>query len=175
MPQTCEMPHGGTLTSFSWKQTLWKKASSSSSGHPLFSLCVAWKVSVCQAFKHSLSIFPLYLVWLVSSHYCCFMFGRASRASMERGRRAVCAQPCHLAAQRGRGAWRAAERRKRVSGKKTFSLLFFSLVFSQAFCSVIRSFFPPLSSCFHTLSLSPPSWLSLTGFNRLFLITSMVF
>lgn len=26
MPQTCEMPHGGTLTSFSWKQTLWKKS-----------------------------------------------------------------------------------------------------------------------------------------------------
>lgn len=42
-------------------------------------------------------------VWPASSHHCCSVFGWASRASMDKGRRAVCAQPGHLAAQRGRG------------------------------------------------------------------------
>lgn len=96
-----------------------EKASSGSPGCPLFSLCVAWKVRACaSAFKRRLSVLPLYLVWLVSSHYCCFVFGRASRASMEKGRRAVCAQPGHLAAQRGRGRGGWWSRGSWVSGKK---------------------------------------------------------
>ncbi|CAB1442100.1 unnamed protein product [Pleuronectes platessa] len=82
----------------------------------LFSSCVVWKVSVCQAIKRCLSALPLYHVWLVSSHHCCLVFGRASRASMEKGRRAVCAQPGHLAAQRGRGC---GGRWSRGSGSET--------------------------------------------------------
>lgn len=76
---------------------------------------------MCQPFKYCLSILPLYLVWLVSSHYCCFVFGRASRASMETGRRAVCAQPGHLAAQRGRGRGGWWSRGSGSAGKKDVS------------------------------------------------------
>lgn len=89
--------HTFTLSS-SWKQSL-----SSWPGRPLFSFSILWKVSMCQAIKRRSSILPLCHVWLVSSHHCCSVFWRASRASMEKGRRAVCAQPGHLAAQRGRG------------------------------------------------------------------------
>lgn len=63
----------------------------------------------------------------------------------------------------GKGAWRAVEQRKRVSGKKRHFPSFLPLVFSPTFCSLIRSFLP-LSSCFHT------SWLSLAGVNRLLLL-----
>lgn len=132
-----------------------EKASSSSPGCPLFSLCVVWKVSVCQAFKHCLSILPLYLVWLVSSHYCCFVFGRASRASMEEGRRAVCAQPGHLAAQRGRGRGGRWSRGSGSAGKRdispphSFSSFLSGPLFSQPLLSpsffLLSHFVPPTS------------------------------
>lgn len=85
---------------------------------PPFSLCVVWKVNMCQAFKLCLSILPLFHVCLVSSLHCCFVFGRASRASMEKGRRAVCAHPGHLAAQRGRGRGGRWSRGSGSAGKK---------------------------------------------------------
>lgn len=132
-----------------------EKASSSSPGCPLFSLCVVWKVSVCQAIKHCLSILPLYHVWLVSSHYCCFVFGRASRASMEKGRRAVCAQPGHLAAQRGRGCGGRWSRGSGSAGKRdispplSLSSFLSGLVFSHPLLSsplYLLSHFVPLTS-----------------------------
>lgn len=52
----------------------------------------------------------------------------------------------------GKGAWRAVEQRKRVSGKKeTFPLLFLSLVFSPTFCSPF-SHFLSLSLCLYSFS-----------------------
>lgn len=130
--------------------------SSSSPGSALLvSLCGRW---LCASPSNTACPFCLlYLVWLVSSHYCSFVFGRASRASMETGRRAACAQPGHLAAQRGRGRGGRWSRGSGSAGKRDiFPPLFLSSFsfFSQAFCSLIHSFLPP-SSYFHTLSVSP--------------------
>lgn len=72
----------------------------SSAGSSLCYVCV-WKANVFQFFKSCSSVLPLYFVCPPTT--AVFIFGRASRASMEMGRRAVCAQPGHLAAQRGRG------------------------------------------------------------------------
>lgn len=115
----------------------------SSPGCALFSLCIVWKVRVCLPSNARLSILSLYHVWLMSSHYCCFVFGRASRASMEKGRRAVCAQPWPPGCPEGKGAWRAVEKRKGVNGKKeTFPLLSLSLSLSLASFHPLCSFFP---------------------------------
>ncbi len=152
-PQSCKMIHTCVI---SWKQLLWKSLLELAR---LFSVLV-WKVSVCQAFKHCPSVLPLYLVWLVSSHYCHFVFGRASRASMEKGRRAVCAQPGHLAAQRGRGRGGRRSRGSGSAGKRDIPLLFLSRVFSQAFCSFSAPFFlfiPAFTLCPCHFQLSYPS------------------
>lgn len=128
------------------------KTSLSSPGCALFSLCIVWKVRVCLPSNARLSILSLYHVWLMSSHYCCFVFGRASRASMEKGRRAVCAQPWPPGCPEGKGAWRAVEKGKGVNGKKeTFPLLSLSLSFFGFFSSTL--FFLSF------LSLSPASWV----------------
>lgn len=149
------MPHKFKIVSFS-ENNCFAKVSLGSSGCTLFSFCVVWKVNLRQAFKHCLSILPLYNVWLVSSHYCCFVFGRASRASMEMGRRAVCAHPGHLAAQRGRGRGGRWSRGSWSAGKKDISLppplsnFLFDLLFFNS----------PLFFLFlfvFTLSLSPLS------------------
>lgn len=140
------------------------KARSRLPGCPLFSLCVLWKVSVCQAFKHRSSILSLCHVWPVSSHHCCFVLRRASRASMEKGRRAVCAQPGHLAAQRGRGRGGRWSGGSGSAGKGDIPpppfLFFLSL---SSFLSGLLFSRPLLSSSslfyFHTLSLSLPNTL----------------
>lgn len=129
-----------------------EKPPSSSPGCSLFSLCAVWKVSVCQAFKHCPSILPLYLVWLVSSHYCRFVFGRASRASMEKGRRAVCAQPGHLAAQRGRGRGGRWSRGSGSAGKRDIS----PPLSLSSFLSGLLFSHPLLSSSLFLLSHSVP-------------------
>lgn len=82
----------------------------------------------------------------------------------------------------GKGAWRAVEQRKRVSGKKktptqtlTFLFLPRSLAFSQSFCSLIRPFSSPFFLSLHIcLSHLCPD-LTLTGFNTRLFITSMAF
>ncbi len=161
MAQPCKVPHDVHLCLF-LEKNCFEKASSASPGCPLFSLCVVWKVSVCQAFKHCLSILPLYLVWLVSSHYCCFVFGRASRASMEEGRRAVCAQPGHLAAQRGRGRGGRWSRGSGSAGKRdispphSFSSFLSGPLFSQPLLS--PSFFLLSHFIPHTSILVFPHW-----------------
>lgn len=133
------------------------KTSLSSPGCALFSLCIVWKVRVCLPSNARLSILSLYHVWLMSSHYCCFVFGRASRASMEKGRRAVCAQPWPPGCPEGKGAWRAVEKGKGVNGKKeTFPLsslslsLFLWLLFIH---SVLSFLFVPLTCFLGLLSL----------------------
>lgn len=136
------------------------KTSLSSPGCALFSLCIVWKVRVCLPSNARLSILSLYHVWLMSSHYCCFVFGRASRASMEKGRRAVCAQPWPPGCPEGKGAWRAVEKRKGVNGEKRdisppLSLSFFGFFSSTLFFLSFLSLSPASWVCFHWFLYSP--------------------
>lgn len=81
--------------------------------------CVVWTPIVFPVLQKAARPFCLwYLVWPVSSHHCSFVFGRASGASMETGRRAVCARPGHLAAQRGRGRGGRWSRGSGSAGKR---------------------------------------------------------
>lgn len=133
-----------TRVSFSWKQLLLELARLCSP----CSLCGRW---LCASPSNTACPFCLlYLVWLVSSHYCSFVFGRASRASMETGRRAVCAQPGHLAAQRGRGRGGRWSRGSGSAGKRDiFPPPFLSSFFS--FSGLLFSH-PLVSSSFFLLS-----------------------
>lgn len=117
-----------------------------------FSCALCGRCDVSQALKRRVSVLPLYLVWPVFSRYCCFVFGRASRASMEMGRRAVCAQPGHLAAQRGRGRGGRWSGGSGSAGKRDIPPPLFSLT---SFLSGLLFCCPPLSlsSCFHTYFL----------------------
>lgn len=134
------------------------KTSLSLPGCALFSLCIVWKVRVCLPSNARLSILSLYHVWLMSSHYCCFVFGRASRASMEKGRRAVCAQPWPPGCPEGKGAWRAVEKRKGVNGEKrdiSPPLSFFGFFSSTLFFLSFLSLSPASWVCFHWFLYSP--------------------
>lgn len=71
---------------------------------------------------------------------------------MEEGRRAVCAQPGHLAAQRGRGRGGRWSRGRGSAGKRDISPPLFPAL-SAAFCSVGRSF-RPRSLCSGSLNSS---------------------
>lgn len=76
------------------------------------------------------SSLPLYLVWLVSSHYCSFCVREGQQGQHGDGKEGRLCPVQPPGCPEGKEAWRAAEQRKRVSGGKkkreTFSLLFFS-------------------------------------------------
>lgn len=150
MPQSCKMMH----TCHFLESNCFEKASSSSPGCSPCVLCGRW---VCA--RPSNTACPSSLCtssgWCPPTTAASCLEGPAGPAWRREGGPSVPSPATWLprgeGGVEGDGAEEAGQREK-----ETIPLLFLALVFSQAFCSVIRSF-PPLYSCFHTLSLSPPT------------------